>query len=109
MGYYKKLKPWYEKVNGEAASQQQPIQGEEASEENDMADDNAGASVIHANGTPSQSPSKSLSKLVNQSAKGGPGFNPQTPVKRQKTSTDQDSVGYKLDLHGLLLVDEAFN
>lgn len=52
----------------------------------------------------SRTPSKSMSQSVSKSTSSA---NPQTP-KRQKTSTDQDIIGYKMTLYGLLQDDEAF-
>lgn len=52
-------------------------------------------------GTPTKSMTQSVSKSTSST-------NPQTP-KRQKTSTDQDTIGYKMSLYGLLQDDEAFD
>ena len=56
----------------------------------------------------SSSMSKTSSTSMSQSvSKSTSSTNPQTP-KRQKTSTDQDIIGFKMSLYGLLQDDEAF-
>lgn len=62
-------------------------------------------SVEGSNSNPNRTPSKSDTPLIPKSTSS---TNPQTP-KRQKTSRDQDLVGYKMSLHGLLQSDEAFD
>lgn len=60
-----------------------------------------GASSSSRTKSPAKSNTPSISRSTSRT-------NPQTP-KRQKTSTDQDTIGYKMSLYGLLQDDAAFD
>jgi len=61
--------------------------------------------VEGSNSDPSRTPSKSNAPSASKNTSS---TNPYTP-KRQKTSTDEDFIGYKMSLHGLMQDDEAFD